>query len=112
MKFSLTTILVAALGTHTALADYAVVMTKCAMSCHSYYAWVDAFGNYGSFDADEGCRNNPGPPGMQSICWDWGNKRGHFYYTNQPRRCMRELFSKTFNGADALARWEEVACTW
>ncbi|KAG7284301.1 hypothetical protein NEMBOFW57_010670 [Staphylotrichum longicolle] len=68
MKFSLSTVFVAALGTHPALADYAVVMTKCALSCHSYNAWVDAFGNYGSFNADEGCRNNPGPPEIH--LWD------------------------------------------
>ena len=112
MKFNLSTILVAALGTQMAQADYAIVMTKCALSCHSYNAWVDAYGHYGSFNADEGCRDNPGPPGMTSICWDYGNGRGHFYYVNQPKRCFARAWSHGFVNTDALEQWNEVTCTW
>lgn len=117
MKTSLSAILVTALGTYTALADYTLIGTKCGPfgDCNSWNVWIDAFGYYGSFNANGGCRPFPGPPGMQSICWDWTNKRGHFFYANQPKRCIRRTFAYVVgdeSDGDALEQWDEVPCTW
>lgn len=114
MKISLSTVLVATLGTYTALADYTLIGTKCRSvgPCQSWNIWISDFGSYGMLNANDGCRNDPGPPGMQSICWDWGNGRGHFYYVNQSKRCMRRSFSYGVGEGDAFEQWEEVGCTW
>ena len=114
MRISLPAILVAAVGTQTVLADYTIVGTKCGPfnNCHSYNVWVDAYGHYGTYNAEEGCRDNPGPPGMTSICWDYGNGRGHFYYVNQPKRCFTRTFSYGVTNQDAFEQWNEVGCSW
>lgn len=112
MKITLPAILAAALGTQTVLADYAIFYTFCGFGCDSRYMWVDAFGSYGLFDGNEGCRDNPGPPGMSSICFDWGNRRGHFFYVNQPKRCFKQIWTRDPESARAIADWSETPCTW
>lgn len=113
MKITLPAILVAALGTQTVLADYAILYTTCDIfTCNSRYMWVDAYGSYGLFDGNEGCRSDPGPPGILSICFDWSNRRSHFYYVNQPKRCLAQIWSRDPESNHAIADWNETPCTW
>lgn len=112
MKISLPALLVAALGTQTVLADYAIFYTNCIGGCRSDFMWIDAYGSYGMFNGNEGCHSDPGPPGMLSACFDWGNRRAHFYYINQPKRCLSQMWSRDPEFNHGLAEWVEVPCTW
>lgn len=114
MKLGITTIIAAVLGAQTALADYAIIHTKCSwlLTCDSFFVWAEAFGVSGLHNANEGCRNNPGPPGMTSICFDWNNRRGHFVYANQPKRCIKQEWEKGSSEVGSIRRWGEVPCTW
>lgn len=111
------TLLLAALGTHPmVLADTAVISTMCdswlTSQCRSVMQWVDPFGNYGTFEANDGCYNDPGPPAMERICFDWKNKHGHFVFHGQPKRCLAELWTRNVWGNQVIAQWEEVKCNW
>ncbi|KAK4124568.1 hypothetical protein N657DRAFT_644806 [Parathielavia appendiculata] len=84
-------------------------------SCDSEGYWYTAFGSY-RIDANEGCRDPPDVPSMNTICMDWGNKRGHFYFDGQAKRCIRMTSDTPFGcgpGATcAFSNWDEVSCTW
>jgi len=109
-------LLVAAFGTHSFLADTAIVSTMCdswlKSQCRSVMQWVDPFGNYSTFEANDGCYDDPGPPSMERICFDWKNRHGHFVFKGQPKRCLAELWTRNVWGNQAIAQWEEVKCDW
>jgi len=107
----------------SATADSMRVDTWCTLTqCNSGTArWDSAYGSYW-LDANEGCRDPPNVPGMNSICMDWGNKRAHFFFDNQPKRCLRmtedyewNAFADCNRGLGPSCRrsiWSEVACNW
>jgi hypothetical protein len=78
--------------------------------------WHTAYGAF-PINANEGCRD-PDVPGMTSICFDWGNGRGHFYFQGQGKRCFRKWSDLEVGlcwdelGRCSILRWNEVACTW
>jgi hypothetical protein len=106
----------------TATADLMRVDTWCDPShCDSSTArWTSGFGEY-YLNANEGCRDPPNVPSMTQLCVDWGNKRAHFYFEGQPRRCMRMTADYDWNAFanchDLVmqcrrSEWTEVSCNW
>src|SRR4051812_12164110 len=97
MRLGLAAILSVALGTNTVLADYATIYTACPYStCYSEMVWVDGFeASSGSYDGQGGCRDDPGPPGIQTLCLDDANLRGHYYYKANPdgKRCLKRAWA-------------------
>ncbi len=102
-----------------AAADSMVVWTVCTTeSCSNISGtWYTAYGHY-YINGSDGCRDPPDVPGMNNICIDWAHARAHFYFDNQPKRCLTlstygqdpscsNSFSTCFEGV-----WNEVACTW
>ncbi|KAK3899492.1 hypothetical protein C8A05DRAFT_36893 [Staphylotrichum tortipilum] len=66
-------------------------------------------------DVDTGCSDR-GVPGMNRLCMDWGNKRGHFFFDGQGRRCIRKGDDRPYS-CNALkgcvkSTWGEVGCSW
>jgi hypothetical protein len=95
-----------------AAADYMNVKTSCGpWTCSSSGVWHSAYGAY-PIDANEGCRDPPDVPGMNSICMDWGSKRAHFFFDNQPKRCLVKGPDTSCGNWDCYSQWSEVACTW
>ena len=108
----------------TIVADEMTVLTYCHWTgtfCSSAWGlWRSAYGSYW-IDANEGCRD-PDPPGMNTICMDWGNSRAHFYFDGQGKRCLTKWSdlgigscdSGDYNGSGScsIQKWKEVACTW
>ncbi|KFY64055.1 hypothetical protein V496_03488 [Pseudogymnoascus sp. VKM F-4515 (FW-2607)] len=117
----LQTLLLAGLALATgAAADRLMTTTSCPWTgrCNSSGEWISAFGTHW-LDANEGCRDPPDVPGMTSICMDWGNGRGHFYFENQGKRCLKKTGPDFDVGpcGDTTKQcsrqwWDEVAYTW
>lgn len=68
--------------------------------------------------ANTGCWNNP-VPDVVNICFDWSNKRAHFFGVYEPnrRRCFSQwnehfIGSCYEGGLCWMHRWHEVPCTW
>jgi hypothetical protein len=104
-------------------ADKVTILTKCAplpgFPCLSHGLWTTDYGGNFFMDAGEGCRNPSGwVPGMNTICWDWGNARGHFYFDGQGKRCIKEFAAVGTGGCGrqgegcTAQRFNEVPCTW
>jgi hypothetical protein len=53
-------------------------------------------------------------PGLNSVCWDWGNRRAQFFSDGQGKRCLRPWSDLNLDYATgySVARWKEVACDW
>lgn len=95
-------------------ADELTVLTHCGIgACDSSKAmWHSMMGQF-PINANEGCRDPPDVPSLNSICFDWGNGRAHFYYDNQPKRCLQKWTSNGLNWPDlSMQGWKEVTCTW
>ncbi len=95
-------------------ADDVTILTYCggAVFCDSANSmWHTSFGQF-PIDANEGCRDPPWVPYLNSICFDWGNQRGHFYYDNHPKRCLQQWTSNALTSQLSMQRWKEVSCTW
>ncbi|KAG5807858.1 hypothetical protein H9Q74_007653 [Fusarium xylarioides] len=74
----------------TASADRMGVFTTCSgFTCRSNNAWFHSdFGTY-SVNAEKGCRGTSVPV-MPKFCvdWDTDNRRTHFRFSGQGRRCI------------------------
>ena len=104
-------------------ADYMVVNTICLLGsgCTSQNGmWYSGYGTY-PINANDGCRNPGEIPAMYSICVDWANPRGHFFFNGQPKRCLRKTEDGEYWCPSPAPRliptcyrsvWSEVACTW
>lgn len=100
-----------------ATADTLIVSSVClSTSCnHSGSFVVDS----GSYDVNaDGCQTT-GIPGMLEFCVDWGNKRAHFRFDGQGKRCMRlasieyVVCSDAFESATCSTEtFEETPCDW
>ncbi|UKZ74919.1 hypothetical protein TrVFT333_002589 [Trichoderma virens FT-333] len=93
-------------------ADYLNVVTNCGVfgNCGSEKAvWYTDFG-YNPVDANEGCRD-PNIPNMNTLCMDWGNRRGHFFFDGQGKRCIQERAVAEY-GDFSFSTWAEVVCSW
>ncbi|KAF6753784.1 hypothetical protein DFP72DRAFT_393797 [Ephemerocybe angulata] len=69
---------------------------------------------YGNLNVNEGCRTLA-VPGMTDFCIDWANRRAHFYFEGQGKRCMRQTTSDSYNcngGTCHRGEWDEVFCNW
>lgn len=99
-----------------AVADRMEVFTECAAfgQCSSANAFF--YTDYGTYrvDANTGCRGTS-VPGMIEFCVDWDNRRAHFVYNGQNKRCLIQR-SETVYGCAAQqcwkTTWEEVGCSW
>ncbi|KAF6753781.1 hypothetical protein DFP72DRAFT_900533 [Ephemerocybe angulata] len=114
MRFttSLSALLVTLCSTGFVLADH---LTTYAGGGHSTGTWTTGFGTYTNINTDDGCHNNPGPPALTFFCIDWPNRRLHFVFANQAKRCMRQVSSDSYNcngGTCQRGEWDEVGCTW
>jgi hypothetical protein len=50
-------------------------------------------------------------PGLVEFCIDWTNKRAHFRFDGQGKRCMR--FESEVNDLGCwISRWLEAPCNW
>ncbi|CEI66216.1 hypothetical protein FVEN_g4388 [Fusarium venenatum] len=112
MRFEFTS-LVAFLAT-TALADRMEIFTKCGdTSCNSYDGWF--YTDYGAYrvNANTGCRV-PGVPHMEEFCIDWDNRRLHFRFGGQDKRCMTQDSESAYGcGATCYkTTWREIPCYW
>ncbi|KAK3900606.1 hypothetical protein C8A05DRAFT_17104 [Staphylotrichum tortipilum] len=97
-----------------AAAEDVTIMTYCGPwgSCTSETAmWHSILGHF-RINANEGCRDPPDVPYLNSICFDWGNQRAHFFYDNHPKRCLQQWTSHPLFLFTSMQRWREVACTW
>ncbi len=102
-----------------AAADKLVTTVICLPSLCSYINgwWYTGYGSYWALGTD-GCHgaDQNGVPGLQDYCLDFSRSRGHFYFTNQPKRCLNvvswEPIENTPTQTTSLMTWEEVACTW
>ncbi|PGH15255.1 hypothetical protein AJ80_05608 [Polytolypa hystricis UAMH7299] len=107
--------------TSSVVADKLVTVEGCDADlfvvCGLYYSdWHTGFGVY-RVNAHDGCRDTD-IPAMTSLCVDWDNSRGHFYFENQPRRCFTKTSTVRFTGDDCWgiecwrSEWYESPCTW
>ncbi|KAK4039695.1 hypothetical protein C8A01DRAFT_36318 [Parachaetomium inaequale] len=102
----------------TASADSLIVHQYClTLACNNPGTWHSAYGDF-FVDAGEGCRD-PDIPGMWSLCIDEGNARGHFYFDNQPKRCIKQTDNDFEKCSDdyqfatcSVIYYDEVPCTW
>ena len=83
---------------------------------HPYGLWTTGYGTY-PVNPEEGCRDPADVPGLNSVCFDWGNKRAHFYFDNQNKRCLSQWHWADIgpcvdNNYCSIQRWVEVPCTW
>lgn len=96
-------------------ADKLTTFTRCIDWCHSDGVYEpDAGGRYG-IDANDGCRDWPGPPGLYRMCIDWNEKRMNANYEDG-KHCLRKLEDYDCYGNDGsysvCADWREVTCDW
>ncbi|CEJ82403.1 hypothetical protein VHEMI02469 [[Torrubiella] hemipterigena] len=100
-------------------ADQMSVNTECGggfgiQDCdHRNGAFYTDYGTYG-VDASDGCRATK-VPSMTRLCVDWKNKRAHFTFSNQNKRCLLQRSSTPYGcSADKClhSEWDEVGCTW
>jgi hypothetical protein len=119
MQLTLASLVTAALAFATAAsADRMIVHQYClTLICNNPATFITAYGEY-NVDASDGCRD-PDVPGMWSLCVDERNARAHFYFDNQPKRCMVETgndwqtCSDDFQWATcSIIYYDEVPCTW
>lgn len=104
-----------------AAADWVRVDTWCdPFHCSSETAKWYASNEEFWVNANEGCRD-PMHPNLSSLCMDWKNSRGHFYFKGQNKRCLRKEADYGFNwgsNCDGIttkcsrSEWRETACTW
>ncbi|KAK4032145.1 hypothetical protein C8A01DRAFT_20748 [Parachaetomium inaequale] len=103
----------------TVAADYIAVVDSATDDRAPTGIFVGGFGSY-AVDASDGCRSNTGVPGMNTLCFGWSgfNRRGHFIFDGQAKRCFRmldELGVSTNPGLPngyLLSQWAELACYW
>ena len=87
--------------------------------CSHTGAFFTSSSNY-QINGNEGCRDWPGIPGVRQLCIDWTQRRSHFYFEGQAKRCMYiSRFEDDFcrntgvPGKECYwTRWTEVSCTW
>ncbi|KAF4452209.1 hypothetical protein F53441_4949 [Fusarium austroafricanum] len=113
MRFDITALLMAL--TMTASADRMEVFTECGgWTCMSYNAWF--YTDYGTYkvNAEKGCRDTS-VPAMVEFCVDWDNRRSHFRFSGQGKRCLIQD-SESAYGCNANAcyktTWKEIPCSW
>ena len=101
-----------------AAADTMTVFVFCTIGSCNYMdgRWTTAFGTY-YVDSRAGCHDPPYVPGLRELCTDWSHARAHFYFDNQPKRCLalQEWNNDPSCSGDSscyVAVWNEVACTW
>lgn len=105
-----------------ALADSLTIRTSCNSVgvCNSGGVWHASNANYGDLvnnklNLNGGCRSLP-IPAFQQVCFDWNNRRAHFYFNGQNKRCLKEASVNQYHcaGGDRCweHRWNEVPCTW
>ncbi|KAI7763050.1 hypothetical protein LZL87_011193 [Fusarium oxysporum] len=112
MRFDITAIL-ASLAL-TASADRMEVFTTCAgFSCRSSDAWF--YTDYGTYsvNAEKGCRGTS-VPAMVEFCVDWDNRRAHFRFSGQGKRCMVQDSESAYGCASTCYKttWREIPCNW
>jgi hypothetical protein len=99
-------------------ADFLIVNVVCTTSSCSYLdgKWTTDYGtNY--VNGADGCQDPPYIPGMNTLCLDWKQARGHFFFDNQSKRCLHlDGYSQPSfcppNQTCYQYYWNEVACTW
>ncbi len=98
-----------------AAADSFEVGTVCGYgSCDSWGWWNTCCGRYWVDDANDGCHYGTyiGVPGMNTLCMDWNNRRAHFYFDGQGKRCIAQNSESTDQHGVVRAIWLEVLCNW
>ncbi|RBA19747.1 hypothetical protein FPRO05_09047 [Fusarium proliferatum] len=98
----------------TASADRMEVFTTCAgWTCRSNDAWF--YTDYGTYkvNADTGCRGTS-VPAMVEFCVDWDNRRAHFRFSGQGKRCMVQDSESAYGCAATCYKttWREIPCNW
>jgi len=80
--------------------------------------WDSGYGTY-PVDPRDGCQDPPDVPGLNNLCLDWNaqHRRGHFYFDNQGKRCIKFTGVSWRDPCPAQKvcnTWylEEVQCTW
>lgn len=115
MKFSILSILTIA---STVSADYMWTRSRCgdAGNCSNVQGTWNTDTKLWYLDHTQGgCYKFPPVSGMTQLCIDWGRARGHFYFVDQPKRCIKKgEDSDCSKDAEKFtcATWNEVPCTW
>ncbi|KAH7183589.1 uncharacterized protein B0J16DRAFT_386663 [Fusarium flagelliforme] len=98
-----------------ASADRMEVFTKCgACSCDANSAFF--YTDYGAYkiNAQKGCRGTS-VPGMVKFCVDWDERRAHFKFSGQSKRCLTQDSQNAY-GCSAVqcykTIWREIPCHW
>jgi hypothetical protein len=112
--------------TLAALASFATIASADSFEINVYSTtpdypkwgyWTTCCGSYYIL-ARDGCQyNNPdgttvGVPGMNTLCMDWTNLRGHFYFDGQGKRCIAQNSETHSPSGMITVIWFEVLCTW
>lgn len=113
MKFTLPTILALA---YVGAADKLTTYTRCLDWCHSDGVWYTDYGGVFNIDANDGCRNWPGPTGLYKLCVDWNEKRlTADFEAPGGQHCLRKGDDYDCYQDDkyaVCADWNEVICDW
>ncbi|KAF5703625.1 hypothetical protein FMUND_12918 [Fusarium mundagurra] len=98
----------------TASADRMEVFTTCGgFTCRSIDAWFYTdFGTY-SVNAERGCRCTS-VPAMVEFCVDWDNRRVHFRFSGEGKRCMVQDSESAYGCATTCYKTtrREIPCNW
>ncbi|KAF5985152.1 hypothetical protein FCOIX_2233 [Fusarium coicis] len=98
----------------TASADCKEVFPACAgFTCRSSDAWFYTDCGTYSVNAEKGCRGTS-VPAMVEFCVDWDNRREHFRFSGQGKRCMVQDWESAYGCAATCYKttWREIACNW
>jgi hypothetical protein len=113
MRFDVTAVLMAL--AMTASADRMEVFTSCGPgNCDSSDAIF--YTDYGTYrvNANTGCRGTS-VPAMVEFCVDWDNRRSHFRFSGQGKRCLVQD-SQIVYGCHRRqcwkTTWREIPCNW
>ncbi|KAF5616469.1 3-(3-hydroxyphenyl)propionate 2-hydroxylase [Fusarium sp. NRRL 25303] len=98
----------------TVFADRMEVFTSCGgFTCNSSDAWF--YTDYGTYkvNANKGCRGTS-VPAMVEFCVDWDNRRAHFRFSGQVKRCMVQDSESAYGCAATCyeTTWREIPCNW
>lgn len=119
MRLNLTTLGLLALATSAAADELTVVERynwNGATHDRSIAAWTSGYGHY-DFNGNGGCGGRNAVPSMREYCLDWGAGRGHFFFDNQPKRCLSKWKEQSMPTGLVqtdvyIWRWKEVPCSW
>ncbi|KAK5659968.1 hypothetical protein OQA88_13433 [Cercophora sp. LCS_1] len=112
MKFNTILGIAAALQISAVFADqFEVKWSRGAGAMLSFFtAWRSPRGSEPVTAFGEGCKNNPGPKGMQQLCLYNDGGYGWFVFEGEEWRCLSRSFKEGSDETSGREIWDEVGC--